>query len=780
MQSTKLLQRIYDYTFSRRIDLTDELNSFDFKKCGSISNVSFPRCFASMGLQLSPAQFQTLIDDFSQEGTINISDFVRAVQESQELKMTTSEIPHSCETELRVLDAELTRRRQTLYDALRRYDRVNNGNVPTQCFYTEFGFGPTIKTIVNEYEVDGQINYHQIQKDMSFSQKDQVQIPDTFNQLARFVKSKNIDARLLLSRFDTERTGQLNPRSFISLISSFGVNIGPSDIEKMIVAFRLPNGFYDAERFVDLIDQYEVSRPVTTLNITRERLSTVDPMEALNHAKDYIKSHRINVREMFSKFDDEGANGVITESRFVRLFHQYRFDVNNVELVQIASLFPGNGPETVNYHYFIDAVEEKPAVPTTTFTVDDILDRIRTYLHEQKRHFGLIASRFDREQSGDITPSQLVSAFQFLQFRLSPNEVPMLRNAFPGHKPGTVEWKALASEVDPIEQNYQQHLITQKTQYLESQTELPSTRQVPPNVYAANKKVMMACAKANIKPNPLLVRLDRSFEGTITQAQFVNFLQSPPISLPAAELRIIINFYRLNGSSEIDYVKFCRDLSLVDLTPEQKPQDSPPELFQRQQYEEQTKPQHDIPMIVRLFLKRYKMFVQNAGLPLSGPFTSLDGGKTGLIPASRVGECLNYIGFDTARDELETVLNTFRDTRKFEAFNYSLFVKAAEAEVAEYSGGNVPPEVQKEVLDTEMIIKDRLSSRNRSIRMAFAGIARSTISIEMFFERLATIDLVLKSSQANALVRKYRIDQSDQIDWRKFCNDVENCKTLGF
>ena len=185
-------------------------------------------------------------------------------------------------------------------------------------------------------------------------------------------------------------------------------------------------------------------------------------------------------------------------------------------------------------------------------------------------------------------------------------------------------------------------------------------------------------------------------------------------------------------------------------------------------------------MIVRLFLKRYRLFILSSNLPMDAPFAPIDGGRTGLVPINRVQECFTRVGFETSRDELESTINTFRDFRRERAFNYDLFIRSSEAEVTDYANIDVPPEVQKEVNDIEMAIKEKLSSRNRSIRMAFAGIARPTISIETFLERLATVDVMLRTNQSNALVRKYRMDQSDQIDWRRFCTDVDNCRTLGF
>jgi hypothetical protein len=63
--------------------------------------------------------------------------------------------------------------------------------------------------------------------------------------------------------------------------------------------------------------------------------------------------------------------------------------------------------------------------------------------------------------------------------------------------------------------------------------------------------------------------------------------------------------------------------------------------------------------------------------------------------------------------------------------------------------------------------------------MAFRDVTTPTIGVAEFQTRLRSMDLVLLATQINALLRKYRVNLGDEIDWRAFVSDVQNSKTVG-
>lgn len=786
METDKILQRISSFISTRGVNLHDELSSFDFKKCGSVSEISFPRCINHIGIQLSPSQFNALIKRFSHNEMINIDEFIQAVQNSNEVIKEETLKPKNCTEELMWLKDLLIKRRQQLYDIFRSYDRFNNGCVPSSTFYTEFGFSQSVKNIIQNYEIDGSINYNQVQKDLNLINSNPVEpnLPKIFDVLANFISSKGIDVRQYLARFIRSPDDPqciLSTQAFVSFISSMGVNLRPSEMEELINPFKITNDSYDASKFCYLIEKqaFEIalqsSQKSKTINIPQQILQSIDPNQSLANLKDYFKSHRVNVRELFEPLNQEGLNGIVEESRFIRLFNQFRFAINKIELIQAASLFPGDRLETINYHQFLDAITDKPALPGPS--IDEILTNLRNFLKNNKKYIRSIAAKYDREKSGDITMNQFVSVLQLCQIRLSNQEVKMIQSIFPGRIPATIDWISLCEEVDPQEPHFLQSRILEKTTQLETRMNVPLVRQLPQNIEKALKQIKIAISKANYDLNQMLIRLDEDKQGAIHQNKFLNILSNPPLSIDASTLRVLIAFYRLSGSIEIDYITLCRDLSEINPFQDNGMNDSTKANTNDNNFDTIEIPSN-IPMIVHSLLQRYKLFIsENPQFNLMSPFTPLDGAKSGFINAQHVRECFISIGFETSRDEVEAAISTFIDSRRINAFNYYMFVKAVHAEQTMISTG-ITPEIRQEVAETQVIIKDRLSSRNRRIWMGFSGIVQQTIPIETFFERLASMELYLRSSQANALVKFYKTNQTDQIDWKRFCNDVENCKTV--
>jgi hypothetical protein len=87
--------------------------------------------------------------------------------------------------------------------------------------------------------------------------------------------------------------------------------------------------------------------------------------------------------------------------------------------------------------------------------------------------------------------------------------------------------------------------------------------------------------------------------------------------------------------------------------------------------------------------------------------------------------------------------------------------------------------VEQDVLQTAGQIREKLLARHRTIDMAFRGVTEPTISASEFQRRLIAIDLVLLSNQIQALIRRYRINLTNQVDWKTFVADVNQSKTVG-
>jgi Ca2+-binding EF-hand superfamily protein len=174
-------------------------------------------------------------------------------------------------------------------------------------------------------------------------------------------------------------------------------------------------------------------------------------------------------------------------------------------------------------------------------------------------------------------------------------------------------------------------------------------------------------------------------------------------------------------------------------------------------------------------------------MPPTAPFENYDGGKTGLIPAVRVSGAFQNENFRVSQSELAQLLKTFRDSRRPELFNYSAFAAAVKKSDIRSSSARASLEDTPILADIDQIaamatavINEKLRARNKTIQAAFPGVKSATISSADFEQRIRSLDLIVRPTEMQAILRKYRIRVTDEIDWATFCRDVENSKTVNF
>jgi hypothetical protein len=136
--------------------------------------------------------------------------------------------------------------------------------------------------------------------------------------------------------------------------------------------------------------------------------------------------------------------------------------------------------------------------------------------------------------------------------------------------------------------------------------------------------------------------------------------------------------------------------------------------------------------------------------------------------------------------EVDALIAVFKDEDRADAFRYLTFARAVDAEdigSPESRAVGAPPplsrEIEQIVLETNGQIREKLIARHWDIGRAFQGVVRPTITSAEFQQRLASVNLVLVTGQIQALLRKYRVNLSDEVDWKAFVEDVQRSRTVG-
>ena len=767
------------------VDFENELSSYDRKRNGLISPVSLHRWISSIGLNLSSQQVQLVANAFKKDDGVEWEELANALNNSRKRQHEVSTRTAPCVEQLKMLASNLAKENITLVETMKQYDAYNRGRVAPEQLYKAFGYNSLTREIVKYYAdtITGYIDYIKLDADIKavgIVHRDPdaplTDLPEPFEDLARYIKSRSIDLSMLFNKIDFTNQGKVSQPQFTAAISSIGISIKPNYLNQIAACFTDPEtGLSNYKQFIATVESFR-PKPTEKVRMATLRSEQMKPRfdvdELLENLKEVIRSRRINVRDYFSTLQREGYGETIPIRVFVQIIESMRASLSPDEINAIGERFTV-GDQQVDYNAFLKAI--LPQVTTRTITKQDVIPRLQKFLQEQHRSFAVLAQRYDRENSGCVSANQLISIFQLLKFEVTNPEIALFRDFYPGKTRGTISWKDISADVDVKDQSF-------------TTTRLPNNDEMPrrdPNMIGKPPKqvneILLAIQKFTKNQNVSLDRIFNSYDrrgiGRLTSADFTDALRDARIPINQSDMRIIQSFFRVQPTPDVDYRVFLDAVRLAEPEPEEAPAPEP----QREKEMPALQP------AVHNFLRRFKSFAQSRRISVVDIFVPYDTTKQGIIQVYKVPAAFNNVHFQANRSELEDVCSAFRDPKKNEIFNYILFNKAVEAEditteAARSAIENDPisAEINHEALATCLQIREKCMSRRRRIASVFADVKTDTIPYSDFQRRLDNLNIVLRAGQLNSLYRKYRYGMSEEIRWRDFCNDVENSKTVGF
>jgi Ca2+-binding EF-hand superfamily protein len=783
-----LISRIRAACDSRAVDLEQELISYDRKLTGVISPISLHRWISTLGLHFSTQQVQTIANAFKKGEGVDWRGLQFNIENSKARSDSAggSKPPTQCINELRKLAGMLAVRQQTLRELLKPYDSSNRGRVTPDQFYRAFGSSEITKQLVKYYAdtVTGFINYFRMQNDIEglgerVVDKDTpvTELPDCFEHLARYIKSRSIDLFKIFRRVDSSNTGKLNENTFMTAIASIQAPISPMDIRDIAQVFYDENArVCNYKQFILTVDAFQPrpSEKVVSATLKSEAMKPViNTDEIINVIKNIIRKRRINISDYFATLPSEGYDKGVPARLFAQIITSVQLSLHPDEIRAVAEMFQlQDEPGMVDYNAFVHKVS--PPVKESTINTSDVISRLKEYIAGNYTTFRSSAERYDREGSGDISSNQLISALQFIGFEASNQEIIAIRNSYPGKERGAIAWMELSADIDPKTDSMR---TSRRINEDSIERKAPQMRAKPSK--AVNSILLVIQKSVNIYSIDLesyFLRCDRKQKGYVTTQEFGDIILSLKVNLNQSDIRVLTQFFRISGSADVDYGYFIDEVNSAAPIVEEVEEEAP--------VKEQQTP--ELSPSVRNFIRRFKSFAIMRRITAYDIFSPYDNQKNGTVQVFKVAAAFNNVQFPAMRAELEDLCSTFRDSRKKELFNYNLFERAVKEEDidndearAELTGAPISAEINRDALITCLQIREKLRSRRRRIDMFFSNVQTDTIPSAEFQRRLQETDVVLRAGQITALIRKYRVGLTDAIKWRDFCSDVEKSKTIG-
>jgi Ca2+-binding EF-hand superfamily protein len=268
---------------------------------------------------------------------------------------------------------------------------------------------------------------------------------------------------------------------------------------------------------------------------------------------------------------------------------------------------------------------------------------------------------------------------------------------------------------------------------------------------------------------------DKRHLGTISKEAFRDVLLALPSPPSEKDLGTLIEFYLNTANQEINYESFCQEL------------DEFGGARVRHNPSLTTKILQDIPQPVNEaadVVRRLKLALFASKTPAESLFNPYDTSHSGLIPCLKLRPILNDFGFQAAEDEYERLAIGFQDQRLPEKFNYKKLCQAmneiqlTQDDLALSRTGTVKKTTSPQILRFATELRGKLMARHKNVRTPFNGVKNAAMPQSDFRRCIESFGLVVKEAEMQQLLREYRINMQCDIDWQRFCQDVEANATV--
>ncbi|KAH0792907.1 EF hand family protein [Histomonas meleagridis] len=687
--------------------------------------------------------------------TFFYADFIKDAEEASR-KGSSSKLN---ESQLREFGLPLRDRGVDLIDYLRQFDRQRNGSVPASIFLREISSTPLGQLVCKAYTnpVSGYVEYVRLANDVkrvldakySGAPIDPYKIQEMINQIAKAVKSQGEDLFQLFQSIDRYKKRRIQPSEFVRIINSLNVSISPEGMVELADAFT-ENALFDYVTFND-----EVQRAISILNKKTPSQAPVkiDIDSVLLKLSKEIQSRHSNILPQFEQFD-VNRNGLIPAQRFMRVLYMNNFSLDQSEIRSIEEEF-NDGKGNVDYLTFLNFVmpQASPKVQ-----VEDILIRLQDHLNGHQIQIKPKLLRFDKNRTGKIQFSQLLSVLRDVEFDLNNNEQAVLKQTFARGSDEMVNIDDFTELVDPIIEPPKPKQIIPRKEYVE-----PATI-----VLDIITKIASLIQKQGINLIDEFKGYDTRHTNTVTKTIFTDILLSLPLSLTDDEILSLTRFYSNSENSEINYQNFCQDINEFG--------------FKRIK---QSDPLPSTPSESPLnnILKTLKLAFYSKNISPDTIFIPYDTNGNGTIPTSRLMPILSGFGLHLSESEINLLVDNFTDHRITEKFRYKrLCSKLNEIEISQ-NDLKQTQKVEKVTTNSDVLritsqLREKLLARHKRVETPFRGMKSESIPARDFRRCVESFGLIISESDMQKLLREYKVNFNGDIDWKRFCYDVEMNKIV--
>jgi Ca2+-binding EF-hand superfamily protein len=155
-----------------------------------------------------------------------------------------------------------------------------------------------------------------------------------------------------------------------------------------------------------------------------------------------------------------------------------------------------------------------------------------------------------------------------------------------------------------------------------------------------------------------------------------------------------------------------------------------------------------------------------------------------MIPCLKLRPILNDFGFQASQDEYDKLAMGFQDQRLPEKFNYKKLCQAMnEIQLTQDDLASSRMDATKRPTSAQIMrfnteFRGKLLARHKNVRTPFNGVKNPAMAPLDFRRCIESFGLVVKEGEMQQLLKEYRINMQGDVDWQRFCQDVESNRTV--
>lgn len=767
-------------------NITDLLKEYCNTSSNVISSNQLSRALNDCGANLSPVEIQDLEIEFKYGDGISIPALISAIGILNQFK--ESNLHSECFEDLISLSSKLKLHNQTIVDCLKVYDRSNKGVVYANDFIRCFGNSIESQRIAKSFmnPETKLISLHDLNQSIgiafnSAKIEQAKEVPQNVRSFISLVIKKRIDLRSLFQSYDKIRSGKIPTETFTVLITSVsGIHLIPQEIQEIIQYYYDSNGLVNYLRLCQDID-FVYQRMNNQQKQVQPQQNNIDVQTVMNRLKKTAIERRISISDIFPKTPTEKLSQYV----FSRILSQNNLGLTNQEVLAITFHYTNpQSKQEVDYQRFLSFfVEKKVEKPFADIKI--ILEKISRM--STARHSDLKGTllRFDRDGSNIMPAFQFLLALQYIGINLNPNEINEICRVFPGNYPNSISLQSFICAISPYIQKEEslmklqsKNIINDESNKKPVQVKIKKEGPPPQVVLDIISKISYTVLRRKISLIDDFKNLDKARHNTIKKNSYFEYITSLNAGLSIPEIRVLFEYY-IQKVDEFDYISFNDDVNNCIKSRFGNSNSSAASQTKNINSNENISPE------LQSVLYRIRALEIKKMIDINDLFFTYDQMKNGTVPCKIVNSVFTNIGLLLKSNEFNELIKNYTDNLNKELFHYRKMANALSTiKLSKEKVDRIlypeyfEAEMERELCSVRPEIKEKLHVRRKNVYMVYANVNGSLISEEEFFNRLSNAGIILMKPQREALMKNYSNPGTGEVDYKQFCDDVENSSPI--